>query len=98
MPGQGKLREKLSPQLRNFIESLPLPDDHPLASYCRPWKPTEPRGYPKAFLPLWQDSEGEPSYYSAYIKLGSKPTFHGVTESENEQAFLGGLVVTVMQR
>lgn len=98
LPREGRLRDKLSPQLRNFIASLPLPDDHALASYCAPWKPTEPRGYPKEYLPLWQDSEGRPSYYSTYIKLGSKPRFHGVTESENEQAFLGCLVVTVMQR
>ncbi|MEO6238388.1 MAG: hypothetical protein ABIQ52_15430 [Vicinamibacterales bacterium] len=98
MPGEGKLRDRLSPPLQNFIASLPLPDDHPLANYCTPWKPTEALGNPKAFLPLWQDSEGNPSYYSTYIKLGSKPTFRGLTATENEQAFLGYLVVEVMHR
>jgi hypothetical protein len=96
LPGEGNLRRKLSPELQSFIASLPLPNEHPLASYCRPWTPTEPLGYPKAFLPLWQDSEGTPSYYSTYIKLGSRPTFHGVVETESEQAMLGALVSTVM--
>jgi hypothetical protein len=96
MPGPGRLREKISPQLRTFIDSLPLPADHPLADFCQPWKATEDQGYSKAQLPLWQARNGEPSYISTYIKWGSSPTFHGNARTENEQAFLGALTLRVL--
>jgi hypothetical protein len=96
MPSEKNLRKKLSPELQAFLRSLPLPADDPLSEFCQPWTPTEDPGYSKAFLPLWQTKAGEPSYRSTYVKLGAPPTFHGVANTQSEQAFLGALILRVM--
>lgn len=96
LPPEGRLRQHLSPELRGFLESLPLPDDHPLAGFCEPWSPSEDIGYNKRFLPLWQTRDGAPSFVCQYIKWGSPVMFDGPVETESEQAFLAELIARVL--
>jgi len=98
LPPSDDLRKRLSPKLREFLGSLPLPDDDPLADFCQPWAPKEDIGYNKKFLALWQTRGGEPSYVNQYIKLGSPVEFGGVAHTKSEQAFLAAMVFSAMER
>ena len=110
VPKDRGLAERVSSSLQSFIDSLPRPDDDPLAPLCRPAKRDDVPLFSSRVtrvMPLWQSDEGVTIIFDHWSKRQKARVDYGIARdgdhspieiSRTEQGLLADLMLRLMQR